>query len=238
MNERDRAFLQVYARFIFGGDMDNCVLTGGYFSGNACVHERRDILRFFCLFVTTRILPFIILLCVVMVSIGCATVAVDRRAALAKESEQFAAQTAKTQKATPELVVQKVNRAAQLLHEEGNAAFDRFRGKGSEFIFAGTYVWIHDINGIMRMHPIKYKMEGNFILGMKDSNGKAFFAEMNSVAKSKGRGWVEYAWPKPGESKPSTKVSYVKLVEVGDKKYIVGCGIYDFTKQQAELAAP
>ena len=78
---------------------------------------------------------------------------------LAKESEAACVASAST-KATPQMIMDKVEKATALLQKEGKAAFPKFKGKDSEFIFAGTYVWIHDLSGFMRVHPVKYKMEG------------------------------------------------------------------------------
>ncbi len=153
---------------------------------------------------------------------------------LAKESEEFCLSTAST-KPTPSMIIEKVNKAAALLEKEGKAAFPKFKGKESEFIFAGTYIWIHDEGAVMRMHPIKYKMEGQNYIDLKDSNGKLFFTAMNEVAKAKGAGWVEYMWPKPGEKTPARKVSYVKLVKVDGEPMIMGCGVYDMS--EADIAS-
>lgn len=150
---------------------------------------------------------------------------------LAKESEAACAASAKTP-ATPEQVVKKVDEAAALLAKEGRAAFPKFKGKNSAFIFGGTYIWIHDLEGQMVLHPIKHKMEGNRLLGLKDANGKLFFVEMNRLAKAKGTGWVDYLWPKPGEKAPSAKLSFIKLVKVGGKELILGCGLYDVPEAQ------
>jgi signal transduction histidine kinase len=152
---------------------------------------------------------------------------------LAKESEDACLASAST-KPTPQMVMDKVNKAAALLQKEGKAAFPKFRGKDSEFIFAGTYVWIHDMSGTMRVHPIKYKMEGQNMIDLKDSNGKLFFTAMNEVAKTKGSGWVDYMWPKPGEKTPSLKVSYVKQVKVDGEDLVLGCGVYDMPPEEIQ----
>ena len=149
---------------------------------------------------------------------------------LAKESEQACAASTGT-KPSPQMIMNKVAKAVSLLEREGKAAFDKFKGKGSEFIFAGTYIWIHDMDGVMLMHPIKYKMEGKRLIGLKDAKGKRFFTVMNKVAKKQGAGWIDYMWPKPGDKSPSQKVSYVKLCHVDGQELIVGCGIYDMEKE-------
>ncbi len=152
---------------------------------------------------------------------------------LSKESIE-ACKASESTKPTPQMVMEKVEKAAALLQKEGKAAFPKFKGKDSEFIFAGTYIWIHDMAGLMRMHPIMYKMEGKSCIDFKDANGKLFFTAMNDVAKSKGAGWVDYMWPKPGEKTASLKVSYVKLVKVGGEDLVVGCGIYDVPPEEVQ----
>jgi cytochrome c len=148
---------------------------------------------------------------------------------LAKESEDACVATEKT-KPTPEMIIDKVNKACALLEKEGKTAYPKFKGKDSEFIFAGTYIWIHDMAGQMRMHPVKYKMENQNYIDLKDSNGKLFFTVMNKVAKEKGAGWVDYMWPKPGEKDPALKVSYVKSCKVDGDDLVIGCGVYDMSQ--------
>ncbi|MGA6994037.1 MAG: cache domain-containing protein, partial [Candidatus Deferrimicrobiaceae bacterium] len=54
---------------------------------------------------------------------------------------------------------------------------------------------------------------------------KLLFKEFVDLAKSKGGGWVDYMWPKPGEEKPSKKISYI--YRVPGKELFVGAGIYE-----------
>jgi signal transduction histidine kinase len=51
--------------------------------------------------------------------------------------------------------------------------------------------------------------------------------EFIETAKTKGSGWVDYMWPKPGEKNPSKKLSYVKRTKMPDgEMVIVGAGTY------------
>jgi len=154
---------------------------------------------------------------------------------LAAESEKYCASTEST-KATPEMIMQKVNEAADIISKEGAACFRKFKGKNSKFIFAGTYMWINDMNGVMLMHPIKPGMESQNLIGLKDSNGKRFFVDMITVCQNKGEGWVDYMWPKPGEKDRSLKVSFVKKTICDGKVVVVGCGVYDMTLEQISAA--
>lgn len=132
-------------------------------------------------------------------------------------------------KPTKKLIMDKVRKAAKLLEKEGAKAFPKFNGKNSEFLFSGTYVWVHDLEGRMRMHPIKPKMaSGKSLLFLKDKKGNAIFVGMNKIAVEKGEGWYQYVWPKPGEKEASPKLSFVKKVKSKDGETLVlGCGAYN-----------
>ncbi|MBF0233939.1 MAG: methyl-accepting chemotaxis protein [Desulfamplus sp.] len=92
------------------------------------------------------------------------------------------------------------------------------------------YFWIHELSADshakfnMVMHPIKPELDGKDISGFKDPENKYLFKEMNAVCREKGEGFVEYMWPKPGEEKPVSKISYVKLFE--PYGWVVGTGVY------------
>jgi len=133
-------------------------------------------------------------------------------------------------KPTAQMVMEKVEQAARLIAELGPAAFPRFKGADSEFIYAGTYVWIHSAkSGVMLMHPMIPTLEGQNVLFMRDKHDKMMFVDFNRTALEQGSGWVSYMWPKPGESEPSLKVSYVKRVDYENERYVVGSGVYDIS---------
>ncbi len=118
------------------------------------------------------------------------------------------------------------------------ATFLKFQGKGSKFLFNGTYVWIHTLDdGVMPMHPMKYKPNGKSIVGLKDKKGKRFFSTMNALVKDKGAGWVEYYWPMPGCDQIVHKVSYVRCCKSADGiNLVVGCGLYKFDESTGLIA--
>ncbi len=154
-----------------------------------------------------------------------------------KESIAKCKATAKDGAPTPQKIMEKVNEGCELLAKEGLKAFVKFKGSDSPFFFNGAYIWIHDMKGVMRMHPIKYKLDGKPVLTLKDRKGKMLFLEMNKTAKANPNGgWVEYVWPKPGEKAASQKISFVKAVKVGNETLVVGCGVYDITKADVDKA--
>ena len=68
----------------------------------------------------------------------------------------------------------------------------------------------------------KAKTSGNF-LEYQDSNGKYLFKELIAAAKN-GGGFVDYYFPKKGETEPAPKISYVMPVKGTD--YFIGTGLY------------
>ncbi len=86
------------------------------------------------------------------------------------------------------------------------------------------YFWINDLHPRIIMHPIKPSLDGKDVSNFKDPSGKKLFVEFVNVCKAHGEGFVEYLWPKPGESKPVPKMSYVKLFKPWG--WIIGTGAY------------
>ncbi len=119
-----------------------------------------------------------------------------------------------------------VDQAASLLQSKGTEAFTEFRKKDSKWLKDDTYIFVFKMNGIELFHPIKPDLVGTNIIELKDVNGKAYVQETIETAKTQGSGWIDYMLPKPGESKPSKKISYFKKVKVGEETFIVGSGFY------------
>lgn len=86
------------------------------------------------------------------------------------------------------------------------------------------YFWINDSQPKMIMHPIKPALNGKDISGSKDPDGKRLFVEMVKITQTKGAGFVDYQWPKPGKDAPQPKISYVKKHPTWG--WIVGSGMY------------
>ena len=87
-----------------------------------------------------------------------------------------------------------------------------------------NYLWINDLGPKMVMHPLKPELNGTDLSANKDPNGKALFVEMAQVCRDKGKGFVEYAWAKPGSAQPVPKISYVELYQPWG--WVIGTGIY------------
>jgi len=124
-------------------------------------------------------------------------------------------------------IVALVHKAAVLIESKGKNAFPEFKKKDSEWYKGETYIFVDDMNGTALVSPPRPELEGKSLMGTKDAKGKAFIREFIETAKTKGSGWVDYMWPKPGEDKPSKKMSYIKKAKMPNgEMVIVGAGIY------------
>ena len=46
-------------------------------------------------------------------------------------------------------------------------------------------------------------------------DGKLIIRETISMLEDKETGWIDYVWPKPGETEPAAKTAYIRKVTVG-----------------------
>jgi len=87
-----------------------------------------------------------------------------------------------------------------------------------------NYFWVNDFTPTMIMHPIKPKLDGKNISGVKDPDGTALFVNMVTVVRANGQGFVPYKWAKPGFDNPVDKISFVKGFTPW--QWIIGSGTY------------
>ncbi len=71
-------------------------------------------------------------------------------------------------------------------------------------------------------HPKNPKLIGKNLLEVTDPDGKYFRKEIQEVAKTKGKGWVDYKYTNPENKKVEPKTTYLK--KAGD--LIICCGVY------------
>jgi hypothetical protein len=119
-----------------------------------------------------------------------------------------------------------VDRAAALVDSRGKAAFGEFRKQGGPWRFGDTYLFAEDINLNVLLNPAFPDREGMNAREQKDANGKPYHAEFLKTIQTRGAGWVDYAFPKPGQTRPSRKWSYVKAVTIDGAPGLIGAGFY------------
>jgi len=91
-------------------------------------------------------------------------------------------------------------------------AIDRFRKDLHDMRYDGTegYINAYGLDGMTIASTANPALEGTNQLGNKDANGRPIVGHMLEVARSQGEGVVEYSFPRPGQSEPLLKLTYVK----------------------------
>ena len=120
-----------------------------------------------------------------------------------------------------------VDSAAALVSSEGaKQACEAFKQPGSQWFDEDTYIFIVDMDATQVCYPPDPSLEGQNQMNLQDSYGTFVVQKIIETVKTEPSGWVEYMWPKPGESADSKKLSYVNKIQSGGKTFIVGSGIY------------
>jgi signal transduction histidine kinase len=125
-----------------------------------------------------------------------------------------------------EFIVAVVDEAAALVQKEGRGAFAKLRDKAGPFMFLDTYVFVDTPDGVELVNAAFPNLEGRNLIDYKDSQGKCIVKDYIHLALTSGAGWIDYLWPKPGQSEPAKKHTYVKMVKHGKEIFIIGSGAY------------
>jgi signal transduction histidine kinase len=123
-------------------------------------------------------------------------------------------------------VVDTVKDAVAQIEKKGRSAFPLFHDSAGPFISKDTYIFVVDSNGNDLVNPAFPNLEGRNLLNLRDTQGKQLIREMFKMVESHGSGWVDYMWPKPGDSSPTQKSAYVSKTKMGDQWVLVGSGVY------------
>ncbi len=86
------------------------------------------------------------------------------------------------------------------------------------------YFWINDFQSRMVINPAKPELNGKDLHDLRDSTGKAIFVEATRIAAHEGQGFIDYQWPRLGQSRPVPKISYVAAFEPWG--WVIGSGAY------------
>jgi methyl-accepting chemotaxis protein len=101
-------------------------------------------------------------------------------------------------------------------------AFADFERKGGEFYQGDHYLWVADLEGIVRCHAASPKSRNTSFADLKDNNGKFFIREVLRIARERGKGWVDYQWYNPVSKQVEPKSTYFERTG----NLIFFCGIY------------
>jgi signal transduction histidine kinase len=87
-------------------------------------------------------------------------------------------------------------------------------------------LFVYDLHANVLLNPAFPTREGTNVAGQKDANGKSFHDAIIRVAETEGSGWVDYMFPRPGQTQPSQKWAYVKAVNLEGVPALVASGFY------------
>ncbi|MDP1726708.1 MAG: cache domain-containing protein [Bacteroidota bacterium] len=125
-----------------------------------------------------------------------------------------------------EFVVDMVKDAVAQIEKNQEEAFKFFHDPSGPFMVKDAYVFLFDLNGTDLVNPGFPYLEGRNMMDQKDTHGKFLVREMINTVNEKNSGWVDYMWPKPGQSVSTVKSAFVSKAKLGDKWVLVGCGVY------------
>lgn len=127
------------------------------------------------------------------------------------------------QRATREEAVALVKKAVATIQKSGKEkAFAAFHKPDGPFIVGDLYIIALDLNGVMLANGIRPKLVGKSLFDLRDVSGKYFVREEIALARSKGKGWVDFEWLNPAVNQMEPRSTYFELVD----DYIVGAGVY------------
>jgi signal transduction histidine kinase len=133
-----------------------------------------------------------------------------------------------------------VEEAAEQVRSRGDAAFKDFSKHGSRWRKGDLYIFVYDLKGYCRFHPVSPELVGRNLIDLKDLNGKPVIEYIVEIASNKQKpyGWVHYLWLEPGGIYPEWKSSYVVRVETPEGKiYAMGSGRYKLKTEKIFVSA-
>lgn len=116
-----------------------------------------------------------------------------------------------------------VKKAVAYINANGKEeAFAEISNPNGQFVDRELYIFVYDLNGQCMAHGLNQKMIGKVLIDLTDPDGKKFNKELIEVAKSKGKGWVDFKFTNPLTKKIQDKTGYVELCQ----DVVIGSGIY------------
>jgi len=123
-------------------------------------------------------------------------------------------------------VVEQVDDAADLIETLGELAFDTLRDEARGYRFYDAYVFVMDAEGVQHVNAGFPENEGQNLLDLRDPDGKVIGREILALLENHDSGWIDYLWPRPGDTRPVRKSAYVRKANVDGRMMVVGAGMY------------
>lgn len=113
-----------------------------------------------------------------------------------------------------------LEQAVAALEADQDAALAAFNAGEAPFKEKDLYVFCGGPDGNFTAHGANASLIGKSLRGLHDKAGTALGENLYAAATPGEYNVVEYMWPRPGETDPSQKASYV--TKVGDQVCAVG----------------
>ncbi len=124
-------------------------------------------------------------------------------------------------------VEDRVKLASDLLQTKGKTeAFKKFMDASSPFVFLGTYIYVLNEQGHTVVDPAFPTMTGRDLSRFKDAVGMPVIQELLRKLTDRKDAWIQYLWPKPGNSLPSRKLIYARKVDLNGETFIIGSDFF------------
>ncbi len=138
--------------------------------------------------------------------------------------------------ATPQEIFDMVLKGVQVMQGLGEGGLRAFNDPKGEFAWKDTYVQVYNCEAkkiVGHINPALLDWTSEKFDSIQDKKGNYITRLICEASNKPYGGWVEYWWPKAGETEPSRKITFV--VQVPDSPYQVSAGIYDDTLSIEEL---
>lgn len=124
---------------------------------------------------------------------------------------------------TPAEATAMVKKAIEYIKANGKEkAYAEFNNPKGAFRDRDLYIFVYDMNGVTQAHGTNPKMIGKNLMELKDADGTYIVKTFVEVAKTKGKGWIDYKWPNPVSKAIEAKSSYIEKHD----DVLVGAGVY------------
>jgi cytochrome c len=138
---------------------------------------------------------------------------------------------AEQDRATPQEVIQRVQEAVQDLAKSGEAGLASFSSKNATSVWKDSYIFVvscKEGTAVGVANPVRPELRGKPVAQTATfgpRSGEQIAADFCAAGRQPHGGWVEYNFPKPGDTQATRKVSY--LLAAHGTPYVVGAGLYD-----------
>ena len=146
---------------------------------------------------------------------------------------------AQQEHATPQEVMQRVQQAAQDIAKAGEGGLTNYTSMNATSVWKDSYIFVLSCPGgtaMVAANPVRPELKGKKIAQVVTFGprpGEQIAADFCAAGRQPQGGWVEYDFPRPGETRPERKVSY--LLAAQGTPYVVGAGVYDPTAKVEDL---